>query len=57
VLPTFAIDSVKKKVEVDGEEVQGPFYLFIGDIAEQGNGKLYIVQTRNKHLSRYEKYL
>lgn len=57
VLPTFTIDSVKKKVEVDGEEVQGPFYLFTGDIAEKGNGKLYIAQTKNKHLSFYEKYL
>ena len=57
VLPTFTIDSVKKKVEVDGEEVQGPFYLFTGDIAEKGKGKLYIAQARNKDLNRYEKYL
>lgn len=57
VLPTFSIDSVKKKVEVDGEEVQGPFYLFTGDIAEKGNGKLYIAQAKNPHLSFYEKNL
>jgi formylmethanofuran dehydrogenase subunit C len=57
VLPTFTMDSAKKKVEVDGEEVQGPFYLFTGDIAEKGNGKLYIAQSRNQHLSFYEKYL
>ena len=57
VLPTFTVDSVRKKVEVDGEQVQGPFYLFTGDIAEKGNGKLYITQTRNQHLSFYEKYL
>jgi formylmethanofuran dehydrogenase subunit C len=57
VLPTFTVDSVKKKVEVDGEEVQGPFYLFTGDIAEKGNGKLYITQARNQHLNFYGKYL
>jgi len=57
VLPTFSIDSVKKRIEVDGEELQGPFYLFTGDIAEKGNGKLYLSQANNKHLSFREKYL
>jgi formylmethanofuran dehydrogenase subunit C len=57
VLPTFTIDSVKKKVDVDGQEAKGPFYLFTGDIAEKGNGKLYIAQAKNLHLSSYEKYL
>ena len=57
VLPTFSIDSIKKKVEVEGEEMQGPFFLFTGDIAEKGNGKLYISQANNQHLSFCEKYL
>jgi formylmethanofuran dehydrogenase subunit C len=57
VLPTFTIDDVKKKVKIDGEEVQGPFYLFTGDITEKGNGKLYIAQAKNPHLNVYEKYL
>ena len=47
----------KKKVKVDDEEVQGPFYLFAGDITEKGNGKLYISQAKNQHLNFYEKYL
>jgi formylmethanofuran dehydrogenase subunit C len=57
VLPTFSIDDIKKKVKVDGEEVQGPFYLFTGDNAEKGGGKLYIAQAKNPQLSFYEKYL
>ena len=57
VLPTFSIDSVKKRIEVGGEEMQGPFYLFTGDIAEKGNGKLYVSQAKNQHLSYREKYL
>ena len=57
VLPTFTIDSVRPKVKVNGEEVKGPFYRFIGDLADDGNGKLFVSQTRNKHLSSYEKYL
>jgi formylmethanofuran dehydrogenase subunit C len=57
VLPTFSIDDVRKKVKVDSEEVQGPFYLFTGDITEKGSGKLYVAQAKNQHLSFYEKYL
>jgi len=57
VLPTFTIDSVRSKVKVDGEEVVGPFYRFIGDLAELGEGKLFVSQTRNPHLEFYEHYL
>jgi len=58
VLPTFAIDSVKEKVKVEeGEVAAGPFYLFIGDIVENGNGKLYVFKEKNPHLSHFEKFL
>ncbi len=57
VLPTFTIDSIKKKVKTDVEEFTGPFYLFSGDLSEGGNGKLYISKTQNPQLSFYEKYL
>ena len=57
VLPTFTIDSVKTKVKVDGDEVAGPFYLFVGDQAENGEGKLYVAQSSNPHLKFYEQYL
>ena len=57
VLPTFSIDSVKPKVKVNGEEAAGPFYLFMGDRTEEGDGKLYISQNSNPHLKFYEQYL
>jgi formylmethanofuran dehydrogenase subunit C len=57
VLPTFLIDSVKPKVKVDGEEVQGPFYVFIGDAVEEGEGKLYVSKLSNPHLKFYEDFL
>jgi formylmethanofuran dehydrogenase subunit C len=57
ILPTFTIDGVKKKVKVDGEEIKGPFYKFIGDLADGGEGKLYVSQTKNSHLSFYEDLL
>jgi formylmethanofuran dehydrogenase subunit C len=57
VLPTFTIDSIRPTVKAEGEKVTGPFYRFIGDIAENGKGKLFVEKTGNPHLSFYEKYL
>jgi formylmethanofuran dehydrogenase subunit C len=54
VLPTFTIDAIKPRVRIDGEKLAGPFYLFIGDIAEEGEGKLYISKASNTHLKFYE---
>ncbi len=57
VLPTFTIDSIRSTTKVDGEKVAGPFYRFIGDIADNGKGKLFVAKAKNPHLSFYEKYL
>ncbi len=57
ILPTFTIDSLRSKVSVNGEKIPGPFYRFIGDIADNGKGKLFISKARNQHLKFYEKYL
>ena len=57
ILPTFTIDSIRPRVKVDDEEVPGPFYMFIGDLTEGGDGRLYVSQTRNPQLGFYEKYL
>ncbi len=58
VLPTFTIDGVKAKVKIEeGETVKGPVYVFLGDLAEHGNGKLYVCKEKNPHLSHYERFL
>ena len=58
IMPTFTIDSVKPKVKVDEtESVSGPFYVFLGDLADKGTGKLFISKANNPQLSRYEKFL
>jgi formylmethanofuran dehydrogenase subunit C len=58
MMPTFTIDSVKGKVKIDEDEkATGPFYVFLGDLAETGNGKLYVSKANNSHLSRYERFL
>jgi formylmethanofuran dehydrogenase subunit C len=58
MMPTFTIDSVKAKVKIDEDEkATGPFYVFLGDLAETGNGKLYVSKDNNSHLNRYERFL
>jgi len=58
ILPSFTIENVKGKVKVEADEIaQGPFYLFLGDLTENGMGKLYVSKEKNPHLGFYEKYL
>lgn len=58
VLPSFTFEGVKKKVKIEeGEVVETPFYLFLGDLAENGRGKLYVSKANNPQLSHYEKLL
>jgi hypothetical protein len=57
-MPTFTIDSVKPKVKIDDtQSVAGPFYVFLGDLAEHGKGKIFVSKANNPHLKTYEKYL
>ena len=53
----FNIDSIRRRVKVGNERIPGPFYMFRGDLTENGEGRLYVHQTPNQHLQRYEKYL
>lgn len=58
VLPSFTIDNVKPKVKVDKEtSVQGPFYVFLGDLSEHGTGKIFANKAANPAMKFYEKYL
>ena len=58
VLPSFTIDSIRPKVKIEENEVaEGPLYVFLGDLVENGNGKLYVSKQKNPHLTSYEKFL
>jgi formylmethanofuran dehydrogenase subunit C len=59
MMPTFTIDGVKPKVKIDDTETaQGPFYVFLGDLAERGTGKLFVNKSKNPQLGPvYDKYL
>ncbi len=58
-MPTFSIDTIKPKVKLDDTEtIAGPFYVFIGDLAENSaGGKLFVSKLNNSHLNQYEKFL
>ena len=59
VMPTFTVDAIKPKVKIDdNEKAAGPFYVFFGDLAEHGKGKLFVSKPVNPHLSAiYDRYL
>lgn len=58
VLPSFTFEGVRKRVKIEeGEVVETPFYLFIGDLTENGAGKLYVSKANNPQLGHYEKFL
>jgi formylmethanofuran dehydrogenase subunit C len=58
VMPTFTIDSVKPKVKIDDTtSAAGPFYVFLGDLAERGTGKIFVSKANNPQMKFYEKYL
>jgi len=59
LLPSFTVDAVKPKVKIDDtESAQGPFYVFLGDLAENGTGKLFISKANNPQIGPiYGKYL
>jgi len=58
VLPTFTIEGIKKKVKIEeNEAAEGPFYLFLGDLTENGKGKLYVFKEKNPHLNHFERLL
>jgi formylmethanofuran dehydrogenase subunit C len=59
VMPSFTVDSVKAKVKIDDtQSAAGPFYVFLGDMAEHGTGKIFVAKATNPQLgSIYDKYL
>lgn len=57
ILPTFTFDGLKAKAKAEGETFEGAFYLFVGDLAENGTGKLYVSKEHNRQLKSFERLL
>jgi formylmethanofuran dehydrogenase subunit C len=57
ILPSFTFEEVRKSTRVGDDRVEGPFYLFSGDLAEDGEGRLYLAISENNHLHFIKRYL
>ena len=57
VLPSFTIYDVRSSVKIGQEKMEGPFYVFEGDVNEEGHGRIYAHKERNDHLKGYERFL
>lgn len=50
LLPSFEYKGEANEVSIDGEKLSGPFLTFVGDLAEDGKGTLYLLKEKNTHL-------
>ncbi len=57
ILPSFTFEEVRDRATAGGKAFKGRFYLFRGDLTEDGNGRLFVSAEANPHLKFYEKYL
>lgn len=57
ILPSFSIEEIRNAVRAGDERIPGPFYVFVGDLTEDGGGRLYISKERNPHLQLFESYI
>jgi formylmethanofuran dehydrogenase subunit C len=57
VLPSFTFEEIRNRATAGNKEFRGRFYMFRGDISEDGAGRLFISSEANPHLSFYEKFL
>jgi formylmethanofuran dehydrogenase subunit C len=57
VLPSFTFEEIRNRATAGNKEFRGKFYMFRGDINEDGAGRLFISSEANPHLQFYEKFL
>jgi len=57
VLPSFTIEEIRDRVRVGEERIEGPFYVFQGDVGGAAKGRVFVSVTGNPQLKWCEKYL
>lgn len=57
VLPSFQFDEIRDKAKAGEEKIAGPFYVFSGDVNEEGEGKLFTRVSDNPDLKWNERFL
>jgi formylmethanofuran dehydrogenase subunit C len=57
VLPSFQFEEIREKAKSGDEKIAGPFYVFSGDVNEEGRGQLFLRVSANSDLRWNERYL
>ena len=57
LLPSFQFEEIRDKAKAGDEKIPGPFYVFSGDVNEEGEGKLFARVSDNSDLKWNERYL
>jgi len=57
ILPSFIFEEIRDKAKVAEEKIAGPFYNFLGDASENGNGRLFVKVSTNPQLKWCETYI
>jgi len=57
ILPSFSTEEIRDRVRVGDERIEGPFYVFQGDVGSARTGRILVSTTRNPQLKSFEKYL
>jgi formylmethanofuran dehydrogenase subunit C len=57
VLPSFQFEEIRETAKAGDEKILGPFYVFSGDVNEEGKGQLFARVSDNPDLKWNEQYL
>ena len=57
VLPSFQFEEIRDKAKAGDEKITGPFYVFSGDVNEEGEGKLFARVSDNSDLKWNERFV
>ena len=56
-LPSFQFEEIRGNAKAGDEKIPGPFYLFSGDVNEDGEGRLFARTAENSDLKWNERFL
>jgi formylmethanofuran dehydrogenase subunit C len=57
ILPSFQFEEIRDKAKSGEEKIPGPFYVFSGDVNEDGEGKLFARISDNSDLKWNERFI
>jgi len=57
VLPSFQFEEIRPSAKAGDEKIPGPFYVFSGDVNEDGQGRLFARISDNSDLKWNEKFV